>query len=193
MASREFANSVYNKKRRVWFGTLVSTGWFSAAPDDIAVNRAIRTNNPGALNVSGWQRTRPGYVGQTKPDGAGNITTIYQTPEDGVAAWYYLLSEVYGFKTAGEFDLTELAKKYAGPGASGADVQSYLDGWSKWSNRVLTPTTIVHLSNESEMLALAQAEFAHEADATTPLHEDQILYGFHSHPGSVVSRKRAGN
>ena len=78
---------VYNKKRKVRFGTLVKDGWFSATPDDTGISRAIRTNNPGALNMSAaWQRMRPGFVGQTPADAAGNVTTIYQTDRDHCAA-----------------------------------------------------------------------------------------------------------
>ena len=41
--------SVFNRKRKVEFGTLSPDGWFSAAPDDTDVNRAIRTNNQERL------------------------------------------------------------------------------------------------------------------------------------------------
>lgn len=171
-------SSVYNRIRKIDFGTLVAGGWFSAAPDDTSVNRAIRTNNPGALNISTWQQTRPGYVGKTQADSAGNVTTIYQTPEHGVAAWYHLLSSVYGFGVPGSFDLTSLAKKYAGANATPAQVKAYTDGWTHWSNGQLLPTTILHLALDSEMLSFAHAEFAHEAAAVSPLHDDQILRGF---------------
>lgn len=170
--------SVYNKKRKVYFGTLIDDGWFSAAPDDVAVNRAIRTNNPGALNISGWQRKRAGYVGQTKPDGAGNITTIYQAPEYGAAAWFFLLADRYGFGTSGHFDLVSLAKKYAGSTATDAEVKAYTDGWSKWSNGVLRPNTVIHLACDDEMLSFAKAEFSHETAAPSPVHDKQIQYGF---------------
>ena len=170
--------SAYNKKRKVWFGALIDDAWFSAAPDDPAVNRAIRTNNPGALNISGWQRKRRGYVGQTQPDGAGNITTIYQTPEHGVAAWFFLLSDRYGYAVAGYFDLVSLAKKYAGSHATDAEVRAYTDGWSKWSNGALRRDTIIHLASDDEMLLFAKAEFAHEAAAPSPLRDRQVVCGF---------------
>jgi hypothetical protein len=86
LADHGLGSSVYNKKRKVRFGTLVKDGWFSATPDDTGISRAIRTNNPGALNMSAaWQRMRPGFVGQIPADAAGNVTTIYQTPEQGIA------------------------------------------------------------------------------------------------------------
>lgn len=172
------ATSVYNKRRKVRFGTLVKNGWFSATPDDSDIGRAIRTNNPGALNISTWQRSRPGFVGQTPADTAGNVTSIYQTPEQGIAAWYFLLFNRYGFGKAGQFDLASLARKYAGQNASPAEVRAYTDGWSKWSNGILQPDTVVHFAIDEELLEFAKAEFAHEAGAVSPLHDDQILYGF---------------
>jgi D-alanyl-D-alanine carboxypeptidase len=170
---------VYNKKRKVRFGTLVKDGWFSATPDDTGISRAIRTNNPGALNMSASrQRMRPGFVGQTPADAAGNVTTIYQTPEQGIAAWYFLLSNRYGFGKAGQFDLASVARRYAGQNATAAEVKAYTDGWSKWSNGALKPETVVHFAIDEELLDFAKATFAHEAGAVSPLHDDQILYGF---------------
>jgi hypothetical protein len=132
------ATSVYNKKRKLGFGTLVKDGWFSATP-----GCAIRTNNPGALNISTWQRSRPGFVGQTPADAAGNVTAIYLTPEQGVAAWYFLLFNRYGFGKTGQFDLAALARKYAGQSATPAEVRAYINGWSKWSKGAcnLTPSS----------------------------------------------------
>jgi hypothetical protein len=172
------ATAVYNKARKIRFGTLVKDGWFSATPDDTGIPRAIRTNNPGALNISTWQRSRPGFVGQTPADAAGNITAIYQTPEQGIAAWYFLLSNRYGFGKTGQFDLASLARKYAGQDATPAQVKAYTDGWSKWSNGALQPDTVIHFALDEELLDFAKAEFAHEAGAVSPLHDDQILYGF---------------
>lgn len=168
----------YNKKRKVFFGTLADSGWFSAAPDDLAVNRAIRTNNPGALNISSWQRARAGYVGQTQADGAGNVTTIYQTPEHGITAWYHLLSGVYGFGGAGKFDLTSLGRKYAGANATLEQVKAYTDGWKRWSGGALKPASVIRFASDEEMLAFGRAEFAHEADEVSPLTDAQILSAF---------------
>ncbi|MGO8557565.1 hypothetical protein ACC724_37925, partial [Rhizobium ruizarguesonis] len=68
--STHLVHSIYNRKLALNFGTLTKKGWFSAAPNDSSINRAIRTNNPGALNISNWQKQRPGYVGYTDPDHA---------------------------------------------------------------------------------------------------------------------------
>ena len=99
-----------NTKYGVTFGSLVANGFFSANPDDINVPRSIRTNNPGALNFSAWQKSRVGFVGITQPDNSPNhnVTTIYRTPEHGIGAWYHLLARLYNFP-AGNFTLNELA------------------------------------------------------------------------------------
>jgi hypothetical protein len=57
-------------------------------------------------------------------------------------------------------------------------VKAYTDGWSKWSNGALKPDTVVHFAIDEELLDFAKATFAHEAGAVSPLHDDQILYGF---------------
>lgn len=98
--------------------------------------------------------------------------------EQGIAAWYFLLSNRYGFGKAGQFDLASVARRYAGQNATAAEVKAYTDGWSKWSNGALKPETVVHFAIDEELLDFAKATFAHEAGAVSPLHDDQILYGF---------------
>jgi D-alanyl-D-alanine carboxypeptidase len=120
-----------------------------------------------AIAISTWQRSRPGFVGQTPADAAGNITAIYQTPEQGIAAWYFLLSNRYDFGKTGQFDLASLARKYAGQNATPTEVKAYTDGWSKWSNGALQPDTVIHFALDEVLLDLAKAEFAHEAGAAT--------------------------
>ena len=80
----------------------------------------------------------PGFVGVTQPDQAGNVTTIYVTPENGTAAWYNLITDRYGYGENGSFKLSELAMKYAGV-SSPADpaVTSYVKGWRRWSGNQL--------------------------------------------------------
>jgi hypothetical protein len=79
------------------FGSLIPGGFFSSDPFNHSVPRSIRTNNPGALNISSWQRTRPGFVGVTESDGSSNqnVTTIYRTPEHGVGSWFHLIKDIY--------------------------------------------------------------------------------------------------
>jgi hypothetical protein len=170
-------NAVYNTKRKAHFGTLTRNGWFSAAPDDASVHRSIRTNNPGAMNDTKWQRGRSGYVGRTAPDAAGNKTTIYRTPEEGVAAWRYLLTDIYGFGSEGGFTVIDAARRYAGRDADLAAISAYLKGWKKWSGGALSRDTRVSLRRPSDLMVFAQAVFAHEADVRSPLSEEQIRAG----------------
>lgn len=181
---KNLKRSVYNRKLKINFGTL-SDGWFSAAPNDTSVNRAIRTNNPGAMNITSWQKKRRGYAGYTDPDSSGNVTTVYQTPEHGVSAWYHLISDVYGFGEVGQFDITAIARKYAGSTAPDAAVKTYIDGWSHWSGGKLKSNSIIHLQSNDELLRFAKALFAHEASAETPLSDAQIVFGFDSERNSI--------
>jgi D-alanyl-D-alanine carboxypeptidase len=144
----------YNERYKVFFDSLVKGGFYSFDPDDLKVRRSIRTNNPGALNFSTWQQSRPGFVGLTPPDNSPqkNRTTIYRTPEHGVASWYVLLADRYGFSHAGSFTIETLARKYAGAGASPAAVQTYVRGWARASKGALQKSTVIRLAKPDEML-----------------------------------------
>lgn len=171
--------------------------------------RALRTNNPGALNISSWQKSMPGYVGKTLDDGSGNSTTIYETPEKGVIAWHELIVVLYsqkqGYIQNGTFTLGRLARAYAGVGLNTPDghpaVDGYLAGWAKWANRIpdsqlgagpIDPT------NGDQLRQLAIAMFSHEASFATPLTaaevrrgiemaQERIANGPHAGPASVVA------
>jgi hypothetical protein len=138
----------------------------------------VRINNPGALNVSSWQKTRPGYVGFSDPDGSAdhNVTTIYRTPEHGVASWFYLINRVYGFGTSEKFSLLQLAQRYAGRD-TGAAVDAYLTGWRSASQGALGSTSIIDISDDQQMLELGRSMFTHEAGRPTPLQDAQIIFG----------------
>jgi N-acetylmuramoyl-L-alanine amidase len=172
-------SGIFNDKYNVFFDSLVPGGFFSHDPDDLSVRRSIRANNAGALNFSSWQKNVLGYVGITPPDNSPNRnrTTIYRTPEHGVAAWYILLADRYGFGAAGSFSLEALARKYAGGGASDADVRAYTSGWSKASGGLLTSTSTFHIQNTDELLSLGKAMYAHEIGRKSPLKDEQIRYG----------------
>lgn len=178
-------SGTYNEKYKVFFDSLAG-GFYSADPDDLTVRRSIRTNNPGALNISEWQKKLRGYVGFTFPDNSPdkNRTTIYRTPEHGVAAWYVLLADRYGFAKTGSFTIERLARKYAGSGASEAAVSTYVAGWRKASGNQLEGSTIIKLSSDNELLTLARAMFHHEIGKKSPLSDAQIKYG--------ISHQRAG-
>lgn len=174
----------YNEKYHVYFTSLVAGGFYAADPDDLNVDRSVRSNNPGALNISTWQRSRPGYVGTTFPDSAGNVITIYRTPEHGVAAWYCLISKRYGLT---EFTLTELARRYAGGGAAQNAITDYVAGWSRGND--LAGMTL-SIDDDDMMLALGKAMFRHERRraSPTPLIDEQILYGIHAERSGSLPR-----
>lgn len=158
------------------YRTLTKGGFFSADPWDLRVRRAIRTNNPGALNITDWQRKRPGFVGQTQPDQARNKTTIYVTPEHGIAAWHYLLHNRYGYGKAGGFGIAALACRYAGVAdPQSAAVRSYLSGWKRWSGGILEPDTRVSFDDDKLLLDLARGMFGHEAGQASPIKDEQIV------------------
>ena len=162
------------------FGSLVPGGFFSAVPTNLAIKRSIRTNNPGALNFSSWQAARKGFVGKSQPDATinHNVTTIYRTPEHGVASWYHLLSVKYGFAAAGSFSIRTLAQRYSGQ-ATGSFVDHYVISWVALSGGTLTPTSVIDIANDGAMLGLAKAMFQNEAGVATPVHDDQILFAIH--------------
>jgi hypothetical protein len=180
------ASQIQHETPNTHFGTLVSGGFFSSDPSDHSVPRPIRANNPGALNMSSWQRTRPGFVDVTEPDGSSNhnVTTVYRTPEHGVGSWFHLLVDIYGFHVAGNFMIQQLAQHYAGT-ATGPSVTDYINGWLHFGGGALTAATVINLYDDAQMLILAKAMFSHEAGTVTPLHDDQIAYG--------IARERAGN
>jgi hypothetical protein len=170
--------AAFNAKYGVTFCSLVPGGFYSGDPDDLRVHRSVRTNNPGALNFTSWQKTRAGYVGVTQPDDSPdhNVTTIYRSPEYGVAAWYHLLAVRYGFPN-GMFTTRDLAVRYAGGAGNAAAVQSYIDGWNRWMHPPPEATAQISVKDQSAMQSLGKAMFSHEAGAATPLHDEQIAFG----------------
>ena len=160
------------------FTALVSGGFFSSEPDNLKILRAIRTNNPGAINDTIWQHTRPGYVTKSLKDSAGNQTAIYSAPEYGVASWYTLLADHYKYKDAGgAFTLSQLAHNYAGGSAPQSAIDSYINDWSRLADSPLTPQSTIHLADDGAMLNLARAVFKHESKSIVKISNDQILFG----------------
>lgn len=157
------------------YRSLTPGGVFSATPFDLSIKRSIRTNNPGALNITAWQKAFRGYAGVTQSDQAGNRTTIYATPEHGIAAWYFLLDKRYGYGAAGTLVVGDLARRYAGVAAPDHPAaKSYVTGWRKWSDNILTATAQLRLDNDQDMLTLARGMFGHEIGAKSPLHDNQV-------------------
>jgi D-alanyl-D-alanine carboxypeptidase len=158
------------------FRSLTPGGIYSSEPFDLSVKRSIRTNNPGALNATKWQRNFPGFAGITQPDGAGNRTTIYATPEHGIAAWHHLLTNIYGYGQDGAIRIQALARKYAGvDDEDHPAVAAYVAGWGKWSGKKLTKASEVRLDQDPDMLLLAKGMFGHEAGGKAPWHDDQVI------------------
>jgi len=167
---------VFNPIFNTFFTSLVQGGFFSSNPNSNQA-RSVRTNNPGGINISEWQKTRPGFVNHTGDDGQGNKTTIYSTPEYGIAAWYHLLAAIYNFGESGSFQIRDLAQNYAGPGAPQSKVDVYINSWHRLSNPPLSADSTVSLSDDDGMLNLARALFTHESGHPMPLKDEQIRFG----------------
>ena len=164
-------SGVYNDKYGVYFDALVAGSFFSHNPDDMGLKRSIRMSNPGALNYSNWQRSRPGYVGLPRrptavPTAIGPPST--ERRRHGVAAWFVLLSKKYGYENQGRLSLEQLAKKYTGSDASASAVRAYVKGWSQASGGTLNADSVFRLNNTDEMLSLAKAMYAHEIGGPSP-------------------------
>jgi hypothetical protein len=185
-SGRTVANQGVNQQFNVTFGALVPGGFFSADPVNLNVRRSIRTNNPGALNFSTWQEKRLGYVGVTQPDNSPNrnVTTIYRTPEHGVAAWYYLISHLYNF-SGGSFSLDDLARRYAG-GNDPAAIRDYIVGWTRWLDPSFPVSGRISVGDTTTMATLGKAMFSHEAAKATPVHDDQILFGIENEKAGTL-------
>ncbi len=184
--------------------------YFSGIPDtpgdhdDPRTYRSIRTNNPGALGYSGWHKEMQGFVGTTQSY-KGISTAIYLTPENGIAAWYTLITEIYDrifdYLTEGRspsINVKKLAKIYGGLKTRADDeltakdkkvLERYLDGWLHFSKKIsdfhLEPDTEVHLYKDNEIYALASSMFSHEASILTPISPTQISAGI-----SIVTGQR---
>jgi len=163
------------------FRSLIGAGYlFSGQPDvaysssDALTRRAIRTNNPGALNISQWQRDgMQGYVGCTSPDRDGNRTTVYEAPEYGVAAWGFLIRKVYFSGMKDKVTVGEIVDKYRGTNSR----DPYIDGYKKFSNGVLREDYEIDLYDNIAMSKLAIAAYSHEFGFWYPLTDEQVRAG----------------
>ena len=111
------------------------------------------------------------------PGRRGGIHVRLNAPEHGVAAWFVLLSEKYGFAASGRFSLEQLARKYAGRDAKPSAVNAYIKGWSEASGGRLNASSTFRVNNAGEMLDLGKAMFEHEIGKPSPLSDAQIIYG----------------
>lgn len=150
----------------VQFSSLVNDGIFSSDPNDTSVPRPVRANNPGALLAAAWNRARPGFVG-TLSDGSGVATAVYRTPEHGIASWYYLVKDRYGFAAGKRSSIADLVQRYSGG-----------DKHYEQVLRKFLPAQIVDFDtgNDQEMLVVARAFFAVELGRPVPWRDEQILF-----------------
>lgn len=148
-------------------------GKFSSTPSDISIKRSIRTNNPGALNISAWQKEMPGYVGWTFPDNSpnGNKTTIYASPEEGAAAWVKLM-DIY--IRGGYDEVGKIIDHYGG----GQDYSGYL-AFVLQHEPTFTEETKVNLNDEATLVKLLKVMSHHEMgpDVPYPWSNTQLTYG----------------
>ncbi|RWO52561.1 serine hydrolase [Mesorhizobium sp.] len=164
------------------FRSLIGIGnFFSSVPDarysssDTLTRRALRTNNPGAINISRWQRdSMKGYVGCTLPDRYGNQTAVYETPEFGVAAWGFLLRKIYFGGKKDKVTIGAIVDKYRGDNPRDA----YIDGYKKYSGGKLAESYEIDLYDNRQLALLAIAAYSHEFGSWYPLTGKQLLAGF---------------
>lgn len=141
--------------------------------DNPMSKRALRSNNPGAVNISNWQRdTMKGYVGRTEADASSdaNKTTIYSAPEYGVAMWAFLLRVKYFNGRRDPVSLRAIIDKYRG----GLSPDPYLAGYKKYSQGVLEPNSMIDLYKPDQLGRLAIAAYSHELGFWFPLTNGQM-------------------
>lgn len=154
-------------------------GGFFATPDDRNLPVSIRMNNPGAVNGAAWEQQWPGYVDTTETT-PGNKTTIFESPEEGVAVWWELMRK---YRDAGATTVGAIINRYGG----GQDYSAYVTFVLKQTG--YTATKQIDLADDKALLPFAKAMFRYEAGRPTPLSDAQIVYGFglgRSHSGNVT-------
>lgn len=143
-------------------------GGYFATPDDRELPVSIRMNNPGAVNGAQWEKAWPGYV-DTKETTPGNKTTIFETPEQGVAVWWELMRK---YRDAGVTDVGGIINRYGG----GQDYSQYVQFVLRKTG--YTASKKIDLNDDAGLLPFAKAMFQYEAGRETPLSDAQIIYGF---------------
>lgn len=153
-------------------------GFYSPDPDNKSLPLSIRANNPGALNTVAWVRATPGFVAEREAT-AGNATAVFETPEQGVAAWYTLMTK---YRAAGATTVGEIIHRYGG----GQDYSEYVRVVSQWSGLAFGKE-IPLTGDDGTLLEFAKAMFRYEAGRPTPLSDAQIRYGFALARGEIVT------
>ncbi|MTD94560.1 hypothetical protein GIW81_09475 [Hyphomicrobium sp. xq] len=162
------------------FKSLTKDGFFSHWPDAPRVlsnpltARALRTNNPGAINRASWRKSFPGFVGNTHSDGSDddNVTMVFSSPEYGVAAWRFWFWRNVPNKISAT--VAQIVEFYRG---GGPPAEPYLRDYYKYSNGLLDRNTVVQFNDNEQMFLLARSVFSHEASYWFPLSDEQFRTG----------------
>lgn len=137
---------------------------------------AFRANNPGAINGAAWERSMPGYVGEVTYDGHNN-TTVFETPEQGVAVWIELLRR---YRARGQQTVESIIVTYGGGQANYPT--EYLSTVLRWTGLLRSTEIKGDGSDDVTLLKFAKAMFAYESGfhppKPLPWTDAQILYGF---------------
>lgn len=145
-------------------------GYFSSTPGDKTSGPvSIRYNNAGAVNGAAWERTYPGYVGEVETT-PGNRSTIFETPEQGIAVWWDLMRR---YRASGVITVGGIINRYGG----GQDYSVYVAKVIEWTG-LSAATEIKLYGDDATLLKFAKAMFRYEAGRAIPWSDEQILYGF---------------
>jgi uncharacterized protein (TIGR02594 family) len=154
------------------YRALIPGGFYSSTPQDKSSGPvSIRMNNPGAINGASWEKTFPGYVGETETT-PGNRSTTFEAPEYGVAAWWTLLKK---YRASGYTTLRGIIVHYGGGGQT-ATYEEYARTVAKRTGLSLNQE--IKLDDDATLLKFARGMFQEEAGKPSPLSDAQILYGF---------------
>jgi hypothetical protein len=146
-------------------------GFFSATPMDKSSGPvSVRMNNPGAVNGAKWEQTYPGYV-DTVETTPGNRSTIFESPEHGIAVWWQLM---HLYRAAGAITPEGIINRYGG----GQDYSAYLRFVLKRTG--FDRNTVIDLDNDQQLLKFGSAMFRYEAGRELPWSDNQILFGIRS-------------
>lgn len=163
------------------YRSLVIGGFFANPDIDKDLPVAIRFNNPGAVNGSAWERSYPGYVSEVETT-TGNHSTIFETPEHGIAVWFELMRK---YHDVGATTVEKIIRRYGG---SNQDYSEYVEAVTNRTG--FSPFKEIHLDgtpeHEPELIKFAKAMFRQEAGTKwpnsnrqiIPWSDDQIKYGF---------------
>jgi uncharacterized protein (TIGR02594 family) len=146
-------------------------GFFSSTPMNKNTGPvSIRFNNPGAVNGASWERSYPGYIGEVETT-PGNRSTIFETPENGVAVWWELMRK---YRSANAITVSQIINRYGG---SGQDYTAYVAAVAA-STGFGVNKEIKLYGDDDTLLKFAKSMFRVEAGKALPWTDEQILFGF---------------